>query len=75
VLTIGGARGERFRVSPWEFNFRAADAAVNQAPTGPAGARSFCRHSPRLRRAALAGLVAASQVIYASGYLWRSVHR
>ncbi len=28
VLAIGGARGEPFRVSPWEYSFRAAAAAT-----------------------------------------------
>jgi hypothetical protein len=35
VLAIGGARGEAFRVSPWEFNFRAAAAST------PSEARSI----------------------------------
>lgn len=35
ILAIGGTRGEPFRVSPWEFSFRAAGAP------GPAEARSI----------------------------------
>ncbi len=37
VLAIGGARGEPYRVSPWEFSFRASAAA------GPDAAQAIVR--------------------------------